>query len=248
MLVTGIALFVLLVLTVIGFSYCANYKEKSERLSEGLKTSNEENANLVKQIKSLKAQLDKVSSELKAKTTEAQMLETALADLRKQVGKVAAEKQKAEQEKLSLEALKSSLEKELESKEIKITELQGKLTVNLVDKVLFDSGRAEIKASGRKVLDKIAKNLLNKYPDRAVLVAGYTDNVPIGDDLKSRFPTNWELSTERATAAVRYLQEHGGVDPKRLSAIGYAQYHPIADNNTEEGRAKNRRVEIIFYR
>jgi chemotaxis protein MotB len=115
-----------------------------------------------------------------------------------------------------------------------------------MDKVLFDSGKAEIKITGRRVLDKISKNLLNKYPDRQIRVEGHTDNVPIGPELKSKFPTNWELSTARATSAVRYLQEQGGVDPKRLSAVGYSEYHPIASNDTPEERAKNRRIEIIL--
>jgi chemotaxis protein MotB len=190
--------------------------------------------------------METTAGELKAKITEADMLQSALSDLRKQVKAVADEKAKVEQEKLSLEELRDSLKQEIEAKEVKITELEGRLTVNLMDKVLFDSGKAEVKKVGRDVLSKIAGNLLNKYPDRAVLVEGHTDNVPIGSELRARFPTNWELSTARATAAVRYLQDHGGVSPERLSAIGYSEYRPIASNDTEEGRAKNRRIEIIL--
>ena len=136
------------------------------------------------------------------------------------------------------------IEKEIKQKSFKNE--YHKLTVNLMDKLLFDSGRADIKKEGREVLDKIAKNLLNKYPERAIRVEGHTDNVPIGGELKNRFPTNWELSNARATSAVRYLQDHGGVDAKRLTAVGYSQYHPIASNDTPEGRAKNRRIEIIL--
>jgi chemotaxis protein MotB len=231
---------------IVGFSYCGSYKGRSQRLSDALKSKNAENENLIGQVRSLSEELETTKGQFKAKATEADMLQSALSDLRTQVKAVAAEKDKVEQEKLSLEGLTDSLKQEIEAKEIKITELEGKLTVNLMDKVLFDSGRAEIKRAGREVLDKIAKNLLNKYPDRAILVEGHTDNVPIGGELRVKFPTNWELSTARATAAVRYLQDHGGVVAERLSAIGYSEYRPIASNDTEEGKAKNRRIEIIL--
>lgn len=244
--VYGAVSFALLVLMVIGFSYCGSYKGRSQRLSDTLKARSAENENLVSRVSSLEEELEATASQLKAKITEADMLQSALSDLRNQVKTVADEKAKVEQEKLSLEELTDSLKQEIEAKEVKITELEGKLTVNLMDKVLFDSGKAEIKKAGREVLDKIAENLLNKYPDRAILVEGHTDNVPIGGDLRARFPTNWELSTARATAAVRQLQEHGGVSSERLSAIGYSEYHPIASNDTAEGRAKNRRIEIIL--
>ena len=245
-IVYGIISFVLLVLVVIGFSYCSRYKNKSQNLNDTLKTRTDENESLINQVKSLKDELERTSSELKARSQQADSLESALADLRKQIKNVSEEKAKVEQEKLSLEALTGSLQQEMEAKEIEITQLRGQLTVNLMDKLLFDSGEAEVKTAGREVLDKIAQNLLNKYPDRPIRVEGHTDNVPIGSELRAKFPTNWELSTARATAAVRYLQDYGKVDPARLSAIGYAEYHPIASNDTEEGRAKNRRIEIIL--
>lgn len=245
-IIYGSASFVLLVLMIIGFSYCGSYKNKTSNLSEALKARIVENEDLMGKVDSLGSNLDKTKSELRARTTQAEKLESALSDLRKGIRTVADEKAKIEQEKLSLAELMNSLEKEMEAKEIEITELKGRLTVNLMDKVLFDSGKARVKKAGREVLDKIAKNLLNKYPDRAILVEGHTDNVPIGRELSVTFPTNWELSNARATSAVRYLQEHGNVDPARLSAIGYAEYHPIDTNDTEEGRAKNRRIEIIL--
>jgi chemotaxis protein MotB len=77
-------------------------------------------------------------------------------------------------------------------------------------------------------------------------VEGHTDNVPIGPDLVHIFPTNWELSVARAVAVVRFLQEKGGIQPKRLSARGYSYYRPVAPNESEEGRRQNRRIEIIL--
>ena len=245
-IVYGTVSFVLLVLMVIGFSYCGSYKSKRQKLSDALKTKISENEDLASRVSSLEEDLETAKGQLKAKITQADMLGSALSDLRKQISNVSAEKARVEQERLSLAELTDSLKQEIEAKEIEITELKGKLTVNLMDKVLFDSGKAEVKKAGNDVLDKIAKNLLNRYPDRAILVEGHTDNVPIGNELRTRFPTNWELSTARATSAVRYLQDHGRVAPRRLSAIGYSEYHPIASNDTEEGRAKNRRIEIIL--
>ena len=132
----------------------------------------------------------------------------------------------------------------LESKEITISELQGKLTVNILDRIMFDSGEAALKTEGEKILQKIA-GILAQYPRRQIHVIGHTDNVPIRASARNRFPSNWELSTARATAAVRFLGEKAGVDPRRLGAVGYGEFHPIADNATPEGRAKNRRIALV---
>ena len=126
-----------------------------------------------------------------------------------------------------------------------ISELQGKLTVTILDRILFDSGEATLKLEGERVLQEIA-NVLAAHPKRQIHVIGHTDNVPIRATTWSRYPTNWELSTARATAAVRFLQEKAGVDPQRLGALGYGEHHPIADNATPEGRAKNRRIAIVI--
>lgn len=245
-IIYGSAGLVLLVLMIVGFSKCGSYRNKTQNLSAALSTRVAENENLMDQVKLLEKNLETARSELKARTTQAERLDTALSNLRKDIRTVADEKEKVEQEKLSLAELTDSLKKEMEAKEIEITELRGRLTVNLMDKVLFDSGKSRIKKAGRDVLDKIAKNLLNKYPNRAILVEGHTDNVQIGAELSIKFATNWELSNARATSAVRYLQDYSNVEPSRLSAIGYSEYHPIDTNDTEEGRAKNRRIEIIL--
>ena len=78
-----------------------------------------------------------------------------------------------------------------------------------------------------------------------IVVEGHTDNVGVGKSLQSIYPTNWELSTARATAVVRFLQDKAEINPERLSAVGFSYYKPIADNDTEDGRAQNRRIELI---
>jgi len=88
--------------------------------------------------------------------------------------------------------------------------------------------------------------VLAAHTNRAIHVIGHTDNVPIRATARSRFPSNWELSTARATAAVRFLHEQAGVNPKQLGALGYGEFHPVADNATPEGRAKNRRIAVVI--
>jgi chemotaxis protein MotB len=133
----------------------------------------------------------------------------------------------------------------LQSKDITISELQGKLTVNILDRVLFASGEAELKPEGEKVLGQVA-SVLTQHTNRQIYVIGHTDNVPIRASAFGRYSSNWELSTARATSAVRYLVEKADVDPSRMAAVGYGEYHPIADNSTPEGRAKNRRIAIVI--
>ena len=152
------------------------------------------------------------------------------------------ENQKVAQAQKSLE---QEMRSALESKDITISELQGKLTVNILDRILFDSGEAEIKPQGTQVLRQLAE-VLKQYPSRQVHVIGHTDNVPIRASSRNRFPSNWELSTARATAAVRFLCEQAGIDPRRLGSVGYGEFHPVAENATPEGRAQNRRIAIVI--
>ena len=176
-----------------------------------------------------------------------------IADLQKKAAdldaaRAAAEAAKAaelEKAKKSYEDLQAGLKSEIAAGEIKITQLQGKLTVNLVDRILFDSGKAEIKADGRKVLDKVG-GILNTVQDKNIRIEGHTDNKPITGDLLAKYPSNWELSTARATAVARYLQDKDKVDPARLVAAGYGEFHPIASNDNAESRALNRRIEIVL--
>ena len=107
--------------------------------------------------------------------------------------------------------------------------------------VLFASGNATLDEAVYPMLDGIIK--IARYNDLAIQVEGHTDNVPIET---GKFPSNWELSTMRAVNILRYMQGNGGIPSTRLVAVGFAQYRPMADNATPEGRRKNRRIEIIF--
>jgi chemotaxis protein MotB len=193
-------------------------------------------------------ELEKTREEMTAlrKTAEetnaqAERLLKGLEESKGRIEKLMAEKDEATQAQKNLEM---QMRAALESKDVTISELQGKLTVNILDRILFDSGEAVLKPDGQAVLDQIAKVLAN-YPNRQIQVIGHTDNVPIRWRPGSPYQTNWELSAGRAIAAVRYLAEKAGVDARRLGAVGYGEYHPIADNNTAEGRAKNRRIALV---
>jgi len=114
----------------------------------------------------------------------------------------------------------------------------------LTDKVLFDPGRADLKAPAAPLLTNVSR-ALNIDKSHPIMVEGHTDNVPISG---SQFPSNWELSTARALAVVHYFMIRAGVDKYRLGAAGYAYLYPVASNLTAEGRSKNRRVEIVLLR
>ena len=141
--------------------------------------------------------------------------------------------------------MEQALKKELANQSVTIEALQGQLKVTLVDKILFRTGSAEIREQGRATLRQVAA-AVRQEEDHLIRVEGHTDNVPIGPELQRTFPTNWELSTARATSVVRFLQEQGDIAPERLSASGYGSYRPVASNETEEERRQNRRIEILL--
>lgn len=157
----------------------------------------------------------------------------------------AAKAAEVAQVKKSYEDLTAGLKSEIAAGEIKITQLQGKLTVNLVDRILFDSGKAEVKNEGKAVLDKLG-GILSTVKDKSIRIEGHTDNKPITGELLAKYPSNWELSTARATAVARYLQDRAKVDPALLVAAGYGEFRPVAPNDTPESRGLNRRIEIVL--
>ncbi|MCB9596145.1 MAG: OmpA family protein [Sandaracinaceae bacterium] len=125
--------------------------------------------------------------------------------------------------------------------QLRVRIVRGNMVVELPEGVLFDSGRAELRDAASATLERVAQ-VLASVPNRNFLVAGHTDNVPVGR--RSRYESNWELSAARGVAVVRFLADHG-MSPERLAAAGYADTQPVASNSSDEGRAQNRRIEII---
>ena len=168
-----------------------------------------------------------------------------------------AEKNRLEKERLAKEEeikkltaaqaqLTASLQDEINKGTVTIQQVRDRLTINMVEKVLFDSGRAQIKPDGMKVLQQVG-DVIKDVSDKQIRIEGHTDNVPIGMKLRDKFETNWELSTARATNVVRYLIDEGGVEPGHISAAGYADTRPVAANDSQDGKSSNRRIEIILY-
>lgn len=144
------------------------------------------------------------------------------------------------------EDLTKSLQAQIDKGDIKIKQVRDRLTINMVEKVLFNSGQAQVKPEGVKMLKQVA-DVLKTVNDKQIRIEGHTDNVPISGKLKQKFPTNWELSTARATNVVRYFIEQGGVYRENFEAVGYADMRPVASNETDEGRTENRRIEIVLF-
>ena len=137
--------------------------------------------------------------------------------------------------------LTRSLSKE-EMKEVDVQVLKGVVYISLADNMLYKSGSYEINSRAAETLSKIAK-IIKDYKDYDVLIEGNTDNVPIS---KTNIRNNWDLSALRASSVVQALQNDYGVDPKRLTAGGRGEYNPVADNDTEVGKQRNRRTQIII--
>ena len=141
--------------------------------------------------------------------------------------------------------IETSLKDQIAAQQVEVIEAENKLKVIFVDKILFDSGSAEINPKGRELLLAMAKSL-KENKNQNIIIEGHTDNVALTAYLMKRFPSNWELSTARASAVARFFDKEGGISPQRLTACGYSFYRPVAPNDTPEGRSQNRRIEIIL--
>jgi len=140
--------------------------------------------------------------------------------------------------------LRERLSKELTDKNVEIEQLKGQLSVRMLDKIVFKSGSADILPQGTEVLDKLADAI--KDSTDTIRVEGHTDDTPISDKLKVKYPSNWELSAARASAVARYFETKHFINPKRLESLGFSMYHPMAPNDSDENKQRNRRVEIVL--
>jgi chemotaxis protein MotB len=139
--------------------------------------------------------------------------------------------------------LEDRLSTEIQDQQVKLEMLEKGLVITVVGDLLFDSGKANIRPEGHAVLNKVALVLKENVPKFNVGIEGHTDDQPIRH---SGWKSNWELSSARALSVLHYLVNERGISPRRLSAIGYGEYRPVASNNTKSGRQLNRRVEIVI--
>ena len=143
----------------------------------------------------------------------------------------------------SKKTLQNSIKEQLAIQNIELPSTTTPKKLVLLNNVIFESGSANLNSEGKDLLRKLTKFVQEEYFSQ-ICVNGHTDNKPMKPN--AMYATNWELSAARATAVVRFLQESAGVDPERISAIGFGQYRPIASNETNDGRRQNRRIEIVI--
>ncbi len=208
-----------------------------------------------KEAQTLASQTETLEAQVNALATENEVLKKDMESLLndknvlgmrvKELSQKAEKAERLEKATQTYKDLQKKLEKEIKAGKIQIKEMKDRLTMTMVDKIIFPSGSARISKEGKKVLDKVV-SILKDVNDKRIQIEGHTDNVPIVSRLKKRFPTNWELSTARATEVLRHLQETGGIDPALLSATGYGEYQPVAPNDTDKGKHMNRRIEIVL--
>ncbi len=218
---------------------------EAKTLADNLQSLQQKYDDLVKEKNGLQQMYDGLVKENQGLQKDIAGKQKTIAE--QQAQKRALEREKEQQAKKmsgTYEALLAKMKDEISKGEVTISELKGKLTVNMVNSILFDSGKAEVKSEGLEVLNKVV-GVLKEVSDKAIKIEGHTDNVQISGGLASIYPTNWELSAARAINVTKHLQEKG-IDPSFLTAEAHSEYSPVADNNSEEGKAMNRRIEIIL--
>ncbi|MEN0067381.1 MAG: OmpA family protein [Myxococcota bacterium] len=216
--------------------------EKVTNLSAVNRTQRGEKA----ELEDLMAKLREEAEEAEAEAQEARDRAATLAEEREEL---AAERERLAEEKAALEqrtaeydALVEELKSEIEAGAVTITELSGKLTVNVSDRILFASGQTNLKPEGVAALTRVA-SILARVDDREIRVEGHTDNVPVRSG--APFPDNWALSSLRASHVVALLVKEG-VDPLNIASVGYGEHRPAASNDDAASRALNRRIEIVL--
>lgn len=261
-----------IVLAIILYSTSGKLKETQAELAATnitLQRTETAKADLEKQLTQTQSILEKTQSTLEETRSELSQTQEILQNASEAARKIAAERNALQQDKNALEHEKENLRAKLTEIESELQRIRvqsqrsivaiqekfkdtvgavlddaGRLRLDVKGKILFETGSAILSTEGKALLDAIAEEVLlnTNYADYAVRVEGHTDDAPIGgSELR-----NWNLSTERAIAAVKYLQVHAEVDAQRLAATGYAFYQPIDTADTAEAKAKNRRIEIIL--
>jgi len=213
-------------------SYDALAANSSSAIAENSRRNRELLAELEEKGKALRAEqqrLEKLQKDLAARSSRIDELE----------GLIAAKDAK-------MNALKTAVSNALtnfEGKGLTVEQRNGKVYVSMENKLLFSSGSWAVNTEGRKAVQQLGQ-VLAQNPDIAVLIEGHTDNVPYGGT--GQLTDNWDRSTKRATSIVQILRENPGIDPSNLTAAGRGEFAPVASNQTVEGKAKNRRIEVIL--
>lgn len=212
--------------------------EKLSATNKELDAKNAELAEANQKLSDINVQLEKKNQLLSSTSEELEAKQKALAETTQKLQATADYMKKTDK---LYDDLVKELSTELDAKTIKIKEMKDGVSVNLSEDILFSSGSASLNESGKKVIIKVSQKL--KDIPHQVIVAGFTDNIPIRGKLTEKFPTNWELAGARAASVVRLLEQEG-VDRNKLTAVSFGENQPVESNDTAEGRAQNRRIEI----
>ena len=213
----------------------SKYEKKAKEASECDSRSQAASAKATQSQQECEAKFAGLQQELAAVTQARNDLQVKAAALAEQKG--AAEAKSAQYEKLA-----GQLSSQIKAGQVEISELRGKMTVKLKDRILFPSGSAKLSGEGMKALDPVAE-VFKDMTGKNVVVAGYTDDVRVSP--KTGYKDNWDLSAARAISVVRYLASKG-VPPQMLAAAGFSEFRPVAANDSVANRALNRRIEIAL--
>lgn len=196
-----------------------------------------------------RAQADAARAELAALSQQLEKAQNEKSDLLALRNELSVQVQAKEDELQKLQGtyqeLEAKMKEEIAKGDIRLSQAGGRIKVDLVDKILFDVGDASISERGGGVLSRVGAVLAN-VQGKKIQVSGHTDDQPISDRLRDRYPTNWELAAARASNVVRYLEEKANVPGRRLVVAAYGPWEPVATNKSLEGRARNRRIEIVL--
>ncbi|WP_127844498.1 OmpA family protein [Psychroflexus aestuariivivens] len=213
-------------------SYDALEQNSSQALAENSKQNRELLKKLEDKEKALaedQARLEKLQKDLKSRSDRIEELESLIAE-----------------KESKMRNLKDNLSKALmnfEGKGLSVELRDGKVYVSMENKLLFASGSWNVGSEGTKAVNELGK-VLAENPDIAVLIEGHTDDVPFGGN--GPLKDNWDLSTKRATEVLKLLLQNSDIDPQNLTAAGKGEFDPVASNETKEGKAKNRRIEVVL--
>ena len=219
-------------------------EENNRRLLGELQSSQQKTVQYQAEVKAAQAEIKATQDHNRRLDAELREGQAEIKRLKDERDQAARQAQAMRVEEETFQELNRRLKAEIKTDKIEIRQLKDRLSMSVANEILFREGHWEIHEKGKAVLNKVVP-VLRSLKDKRIEVQGFTDNLPISPSLKKRFPSNWELSSARASTVVRYLQDHG-VDPRILEACGFSEYQPAASNSTREGRAKNRRVEIVI--
>lgn len=216
-------------------------RDRVNRLTSELSKLEQRNNELAQQIDDTSKQNAALNAQLEEMGMSAADSKRRQEELQAMIDQLRKREQQAQARLGTFREMLERFRKMIASGQLSVRIVRNRMVVELKEDILFDSGRADLKSGGKEALQQVAA-VLQTIDNRDFQIAGHTDDVPIKS---SRFPSNWHLSTARAVTVTRFL-EHNGVSRNRLSAAGYAETQPVASNDTPEGRAQNRRIEIVL--